>query len=157
MTNIRRLTGSAEYGHHRTLPATVYLHTSIHTTHFLWTRAHGKRRHMGMIHLGKAVPGISKQFAFCLYILAIVFLPKGITCYYGCDTWKAFCIWQEIAHVWADFQDVQWYFKKKKVFRKKYSQRLEHCLVLSKSLCSLAHKYLKTLSYRWNSVEDTLS
>lgn len=32
-----------------------------------------------MIHLGKAVPRISKQFAFCLYILAIVFLPKGIT------------------------------------------------------------------------------
>lgn len=118
MTNNKRLIGSAKYGPHRTLPTTIYLHTSIHTTHFLWKRAHGKRRYTGMIHLGKAVPRISKQFAFCLYILAIVFLPKGITCYYGCDTWQAFCIWQEIAHVWADFQTVQWYFFKKRFFRR---------------------------------------
>lgn len=86
MANIKRLIGSAKYGHHRSLPTRTHLYTSIHTTHFLWKRAHGKRRHMGMIHLGKAVPRISKQFAFCLYILAIIFLPKGTTCYYGCDT-----------------------------------------------------------------------
>lgn len=56
-----------------------------------------------------------------------------------------------------DFQATQCYLKKKMPFGEKYSQRLEYCFVLSKLLCNLVHKYLKTLSYRWNSVEDILS
>lgn len=112
LTNSWWLIGSAKYGYHWSVPTRMHLYTSIHTNHFLWKGAHGKSRHMGMIHLGKVVPRISKQFAFCRYILAIIFLPKGTTCYYGCDTWKAFCILQEIAHVWVDFQAVQRYFKK---------------------------------------------
>lgn len=112
LTNIWRLIWSAKHGHRWSLPTRMHLYTSIHTTHFLWKGARGESRHMGMIHLGKALPRILKQFAFCLYIFAIIFLPKGTTCYYVCDTWKAFHILQEIVHVGVDFQAVQWYFKK---------------------------------------------
>lgn len=38
------------------------------------------------------------------------FSPRGSTCYYVCDTWKALWILQEIAHAWVDFQSAQWHF-----------------------------------------------
>lgn len=64
MANIKRLIGSAKYGHHRSLPTRTHLYTSIHTTHFLWKRAHGKRRHMGMIHLGESCTQNIKTVCF---------------------------------------------------------------------------------------------
>lgn len=47
--------------------------------------------------------------------------------------------------------------KKKCFFKEKHSQPLEHCLVSSKWLCNHVPKYLRILSYRWDSVEDILS
>ena len=86
----------------------------------------------------KLYPEYQNSLLSCLYILAIIFLPKGTTCYYGCDTWKAFWILQEIAHVWVDFQAVRWHcFKKKKCFLGKNILR-DWNIALSYQNCSIA-------------------
>lgn len=49
----------------------------------------------------------------CFLLLSpchIFFLPRGSTCYYGYDTWKAAWVLQETARSWVDSQGVQWIF-----------------------------------------------
>lgn len=133
------------------------LSTSIHTNHFLCQGAPSRSKRMWVIHVGEAVPGISQQFAFCFSLIAIFFFsPEEAPVIMAMTPEKQpeYCRRLPVRG-WIPRVFSEIFFNV--FFKEKHSQPLEHCLVLSKWLCNHIHKYLRILSYRWNSVEDILS
>lgn len=128
------------------------LSTPVHTKHPLCQGAPSRSRHMGVLHPEQPNSLLSASLSLPYLFLSPEEAPviMAMTPEKQPEDCGRLPVRGWIPRVCSEF-------KKKCFFKEKHSQPLEHCLVSSKWLCNHVPKYLRILSYRWDSVEDILS